>query len=327
MASLRSQRPEVSIVLVSYQHAKYASDSIASILTQTASDFELIIVDDGSTDGTREAISVFNDPRIRLVFQENKGPSLALNAGLQQAEGQFLGLMSADDLAAPGWIASQLRAIQNSGAQVSFCLPSLIDEEGSALPDETMGVFFTHEIRDSSSALRHFFWYGNALLAPGVFLARGVFERIGQFAPAFYQLQDFEYWIRCAKQSSITLNPERLIFYRIRKAGLNLSSINNLSRIGYEFESIYGDFFEDVEIDLFRRAFRAECELWFPPDSKMELEEVSWLLYLQHQNPGVRRCGWSRLLGAARRRRSEYLTVGNYRLSAAEIARSAVASY
>ena len=327
MALLLTQPPEVSIVLVSYQHAKYARDSIASVLAQTASDFEIIIVDDGSTDGTREVVSGFDDPRIRLLFQENKGPSLALNAGLQQARGQFVGLMSADDMAAPSWIASQLQTIRDSMAEVSFCLPSLIDDESASLPDEKMGVFFTHEIRDSNSALRHFFWYGNALLAPGVFLARGVFERIGQFAPALYQLQDFEYWIRCAKQTSIAFNSKRLIFYRLRDTGLNLSSVNNLSRMGYEFNSIYGKFFEGMQIDQFLNAFAPECELWFSPRDTEEIEQISWLLYLQHQSPSVRRCGWSRLLRVAQEGRSEYLTLGNYRVPAVAIARSALGSY
>ena len=173
MALLLTQPPEVSIVLVSYQHAKYARDSIASVLAQTASDFEIIIVDDGSTDGTREVVSGFDDPRIRLLFQENKGPSLALNAGLQQARGQFVGLMSADDMAAPSWIASQLQTIRDSMAEVSFCLPSLIDDESASLPDEKMGVFFTHEIRDFELCAASLFLVRERIACAGRVLSSG----------------------------------------------------------------------------------------------------------------------------------------------------------
>jgi glycosyltransferase involved in cell wall biosynthesis len=99
--------PRVTILMPAYNAGKYIAEAIRSVLTQDFSDFELLIVDDGSSDDTREVIGRFSDPRIRLLEQENKGISAALNAGLSAASGRYIARFDADDICLPERLSRQ----------------------------------------------------------------------------------------------------------------------------------------------------------------------------------------------------------------------------
>src|SRR6476620_7685065 len=93
--------PLISVVLITFNHEKYIEVAIQSILDQTFSDFDLIIVNDGSTDQTEGRIKRFDDSRNKYIYQHNQGPSLATNTGLYNATGQFVAIMSGDDVSYP----------------------------------------------------------------------------------------------------------------------------------------------------------------------------------------------------------------------------------
>ena len=109
-------RTTVSVVMTCYNHEKYIVSAVQSVLDQTFPDFELIIIDDGSTDGTRDMLKTFNDDRIRLIFQENEGPGSACNAGLNIVSGEFIALMSGDDVCYPERLEKQLSYSKKSKA-------------------------------------------------------------------------------------------------------------------------------------------------------------------------------------------------------------------
>lgn len=89
--------PVISVVIPSYNHELYVASAIDSVLGQTHDDFELIIIDDGSTDGSREIISDYSDPRIKVIFQENQGAHAAINRGLNMSEGEYITILNSDD--------------------------------------------------------------------------------------------------------------------------------------------------------------------------------------------------------------------------------------
>src|SRR2546425_4517225 len=105
---MKCANPLVSVVMTSYNHEGYLADAIDSILSQTFQDFELIIVDDGSTDHSQRVISQFHDPRIRAFFQENQGPSVAANRAVQLAAGKFVATHASDDKSAPNRLERQV---------------------------------------------------------------------------------------------------------------------------------------------------------------------------------------------------------------------------
>ncbi|MHB8577692.1 MAG: glycosyltransferase family 2 protein, partial [Dehalococcoidia bacterium] len=93
--------PQVSVVMVTYNHERYIGDAVQSVLAQTFSDFELIIVNDGSVDGTERIIRTLPDPRVTYIQQQNQGPSAAVNTGIAFASGKFVAFMTGDDVCHP----------------------------------------------------------------------------------------------------------------------------------------------------------------------------------------------------------------------------------
>src|SRR5262245_44103277 len=98
---MRPTQPLVSVNLVTFNHEKFLAHAIRSVLAQTVSDLELVVVDDGSTDGTPGVIAEFSDPRIFFLRQENQGPGAATNAGLAACRGRYIALMTGDDVCHP----------------------------------------------------------------------------------------------------------------------------------------------------------------------------------------------------------------------------------
>ena len=101
--------PIISVVLVTYNHEKYVAEAVQSILGQTFDNFELIIINDGSTDETEKVIKSFNDARIKYVYQHNQGPSAAINAGTELACGKYVMFMSGDDVSHPERMEKQYK--------------------------------------------------------------------------------------------------------------------------------------------------------------------------------------------------------------------------
>lgn len=104
--------PSVSVVIATYNRARFLPETIESVLTQTCRDFELIVVDDGSTDGTLELLRSYGE-RLRVLRQENRGPSAARNLGVRRARGQWIAIQDSDDLCLP----DQLEVLLNIAQQ------------------------------------------------------------------------------------------------------------------------------------------------------------------------------------------------------------------
>lgn len=114
--------PLVSVVLPTYNRAELVVRAINSVLSQTVADLELIVVDDGSTDRTPEALARMGDPRLRVLrLAANQGVAGARNAGIQQARGRFIAFQDSDDLWRPHKLARQMRALAQAGPGVGVC--------------------------------------------------------------------------------------------------------------------------------------------------------------------------------------------------------------
>lgn len=123
--------PEVSIVIPAYNAAKYIGDSITSVVNQTLSSWELIVVDDGSTDKTTETLSSFaKDPRITVIRQRNSGVSAARNTGIDKAKGKYIAFLDADDAWLPSNLAEKVKALDNNpSADFVYCDVIRCDEK------------------------------------------------------------------------------------------------------------------------------------------------------------------------------------------------------
>ncbi|MFM6395643.1 glycosyltransferase family 2 protein [Planktothrix sp.] len=126
--------PLISVVIPTYNAEKTIEETIHSVLNQTVSDLELIVVNDGSTDSTLEIISKFTDPRLKVFSYPHSGANSARNRGLEQASGEYISFIDADDLWTPDKLELQLKVLQeNPEAKVAYSWTDCIDESSQFL--------------------------------------------------------------------------------------------------------------------------------------------------------------------------------------------------
>lgn len=127
--------PELSIIVPIYKVEKYLKECIQSILQQTFTDFELILVDDGSPDACPQMCDAIaeQDSRVRVIHQKNGGLSAARNTGIEAARGNWLGFVDSDDFVAPDFYEKLYHAAVSAGADCSICSVQLTHEDGSRM--------------------------------------------------------------------------------------------------------------------------------------------------------------------------------------------------
>ena len=293
--AVRAKQASVSVVMTCYNQRSFVAEAIESILGQTYANLELIIVDDGSCDNTATLARSYKDSRISYIWQENAGPSAATNRGIEQATGDYIALMGGDDVCVASRMEVQLAQIAR-GYDVVFCLPKLIDSHSDELGDYRFASFFPKPFTGSHELYRRLFRDGNFLCGPSAFARSTFFERWGAFRLGLIQLQDFDLWVRaCRSGARIGLLRDRLVQYRLRDDGTNLSSSRNSARTSFELHRIYAGFFKDAPVTLLQRAF---------PDaigedaegSAVSLEIDLAFLYFDHANHLVRSIGIEMLI-------------------------------
>ena len=140
MQEQQKKQPEISIIVPVYKTERFLSACISSILAQTFTDFELILVDDGSPDSCPALCdaAAAKDSRIRVIHQKNRGLSGARNAGLDAAEGEWIAFVDSDDTIMPDFCAKLYHAAQEAGAQMAVCNYRQVDEAMQALEHSTL---------------------------------------------------------------------------------------------------------------------------------------------------------------------------------------------
>jgi len=184
--------PVVSVIMPTYNYGRFISRAIDSVLSQTYSDFELIIIDDGSEDDTTKIVQQFHDMRIKYYRQENQGPSRARNAGIAQAQGEYLAFIDADDEWLPYNLSYQVTALANDhrvGMVYGHCV--YVDASGQILrtvKGKAHGKLFIPMLRENI--------IGGS---PSIVVVRAsCFRQIGGFAPLLYGNEDWHMWLRIA---------------------------------------------------------------------------------------------------------------------------------
>ena len=199
----------ISVIIPVFNRAAYISESIKSILSQTLEDFELIIVNDGSTDETVEVVEQFDDPRIRLIHhEENRGISQARNTGLQHVQGEYIAWLDSDDYAYPDRLAKQSSYLKDHPqiAMVGSCA-GLRGPEGERLKGYRIPPFSYGDICA---------W----LLFRSAFQQSSIFGRSDILTRYPYRIElpvceDFDVFVRIARQHQVCNQPYVLIDRRI----------------------------------------------------------------------------------------------------------------
>ena len=288
--------PLISVVMITYNHEKYIAEAIQSVLDQTFTDFEFVIVNDGSIDRTDEIIKTFQNERIIYIYQDNQGPSTAINNGILAAKGKYIALMSGDDVCYPQRLEKQYQYLNTTDIKILFSWVDFIDDDSQPLLGEHFAEhFFNHGNRTQSEILNWFFLNGNYLCAVTAFIERDILCEAGLFHLSSIQLQDFDMWVKLVKKHEIFVLQEKLLKYRIREKNNNLSSHPDYSvRSIFEEYQNYRNIFDNVPFELFKEAFKAYIKKPdFSDGHEYELEKA--FLYLSHKSSLIRSIGGEKL--------------------------------
>jgi glycosyltransferase involved in cell wall biosynthesis len=222
--------PSVSVVIPAYNHAAFIGETIQSVLDQSYADLEIVITDDGSSDGTPDVVRRFTDPRIDLeVFDKNQGAAIALNSAIRRTRGEFVCMLASDDYFLPGKLDKQVQFLRaNAHIAAVFGMPRFIDERGAPLAANFNGDIFTtpfaKKLRSRQDWLRHFFFEGNCLLYPSTMIRRSIYDEIGLLDPRLANLPDFDVWVRLCMAHEIHVMPDKLTAMRILDNNRNMSA-------------------------------------------------------------------------------------------------------
>ncbi len=210
-------RRPISVVMPVFNGERFLDEAVESVLRQSFDDFELIIVDDGSSDRTPDILRRFaeKDRRLRVVTQPNGGIVSALNRGVAEAEGEFVARMDADDVSHPSRLSRQYAAIRADPSVVVLggaC--EVIDETGASLGVRrfpTDGVDTARRILGGTSTIAH----------PTVIIRKEALERAGGYRERFRHAEDVDLWLRLSRLGTIRSLGE--VVLSLRKHGSNVS--------------------------------------------------------------------------------------------------------
>ena len=213
--------PKVSVIIPAYNHEKYVGEAIQSVLDQTFKDFELIIINDGSTDHTEAEILKFRDERIQYYSQENRGLSRTLNRGINLARGEFFNFLPSDDIFLPEKLTIQLKAFEESeDIGVVFSYHLAVDGEGKEVRDDPIVDWFTVPFETKEEIFPALF-ERNFLSVPTALVRMECFRNVGLFDESLKTAQDYDLWMRILKYHDLRLIKKILL--KLRWHGKNLT--------------------------------------------------------------------------------------------------------
>jgi hypothetical protein len=213
----------ISFIVPNYNHARYVRAAIDSALAQTYSNTEIIVVDDGSTDNSREVLAEYGE-RIRTIFQANAGLSGARNTGVAAARGEYIALLDADDTIEPNY-AERLLAVlaSHSDADGVYCGFRFVDQDDQPLPQVENRIVAPDELY-AAMLYDGNFWVPESLLA-----RTACYRELGQFDTRQRFVEDWDVWLRFSKHYRIYGIEDILIRYRVVAGSLWCNPPGNLN--------------------------------------------------------------------------------------------------
>jgi glycosyltransferase involved in cell wall biosynthesis len=198
----------VSVVIPTFNRKDYVQEAIESVLSQTFTDYEIIVVDDGSTDCTGEVLSVRFGPLIHYVWQENQGESVARNQGVKLSQGEYIALLDSDDLWEPQKLEKQVAALESSQSTIlvftsSWRIDAASHKLGDAPTDQNI-----HQDQLTIEALCLYNIMGSAVST--AMIRRDAFNAVEGFDPSIRYGEDWDLWLRLRLHGSFRFLNEPL---------------------------------------------------------------------------------------------------------------------
>lgn len=215
-------QPLVSVVIPAYNHEQFVGYAIESVLAQTCQDFELVIVNDGSTDGTESVIQGYDDGRIRYYYQENQDAYNTINRGIALAQGEYIAILNSDDVYVADRLERLLEYCRAGDRVCAFSDVIPVDDKNNEFIDPEFGWNVWHrdnrEFYFSCKDLYTAFLHGNFMVTTSnLFMTRDAAQKVGTFSSLRY-LHDYDFIFRMIgkyKDRVGYLHDKKLLYYRI----------------------------------------------------------------------------------------------------------------
>lgn len=200
-------KTKVSVVTAVYNGQEYLNIAIDSILQQTHKNLELVIIDDGSSDNSKEIVKAYADKRIRYIYQANKGLAAALNRGIKEATGSYIARMDCDDISYPSRLADQIRYLEkNKSVMMVGTSFDLIDQDGRII-DRSIHLDRPKDI-ELEFLVRNPFGHGTVMIRKEAFKKTGVYD-------TDQPIEDYELWWRIVQSYPMANIPKQLYGWRV----------------------------------------------------------------------------------------------------------------
>lgn len=271
--------PVVSAVMAVYNGEKYLAETIESVLSQDFQDFEFLIIDDGSEDGSKAILSEYGekDSRIRLISRENRGLTKSLNEGIAMAGGEFIARMDSDDVCHQDRFSKQVHYLKTHPEVVALGgLVRYINASGTPL--------FVRKLPLNHAEIEqcHFSEWGGFLVHPSVMMRRSALQAVGGYDESFAKAQDYDLWFRLSTIGKLANLPEVILDYRYHPGAITQGSQPEQNSCRARI----------LERELKRQGLASPLPLAF--DYQVHISNPEWLLSAASLSGCVRttfRCG------------------------------------
>lgn len=225
--------PRFSVVISLYNKEKHIQSTIESVLAQTFVNFEIVVVNDGSTDSSEAFVKAINDERIHYYSQENKGASAGRNTAISKATGTYIALLDADDLWEPNYLETIHTLIQSYPNEQVFATAVTIETSGGKKPS----VYSIPNIQKNATYVLNYFEssYINTLLtSSSTIVHKSVFDETGDYDTTLKSGEDTDMWIRIGLNYKVVFINKSLATYRYGQQSLSNRTKNIADKPKYD---------------------------------------------------------------------------------------------
>lgn len=282
--------PKVSIVISSYNHAQFISQTIDSILAQSFQDFEVIIFDDCSSDNSVKVIEAYQSPKIKLhKAPYNRGMVTNINEAISLAKGEYVANMNSDDYWHKDKLLKQVQFLETYPQYSAvFTDAHLVNERGKIIKTSCFKYFDNVHNKSRYEWLEHWFYHGNCVCYPSVMVRKECYDKVGLYNPAYVVLLDFDMWIRiCLAGNDIYLIKEKLTYFRLLDKRKNLGRRPNQSLSVLEHDYVMRNYLNIASKEEFLKIFpyydRQKLQHNAMQDCLLDLVNSQYFNYLNKQ--------------------------------------------
>ena len=253
--------PKVSVVIPTYNNARFLAECIESVLVQSFRDFEIIIIDDGSTDDTAELVSTYCPP-VRYFRQENQGIISAYNRGIKSSKSEYIAFIDSDDIMLRDALKKGIEVLdKHPEAGFSYGQRYNMDERGNII-GLRKGPWKYSGVREGKEELNQLILHNH--VNPQTIVRRRCLDEVGIFNPAFrHGSEDYDLWVRLAKRYAVAYLAESVMKYRVHSGAITSNrKIEEIKRSRVRIlESIFKD--PDLDPSLSSQRSKAYFHLYF----------------------------------------------------------------